>query len=138
VREARTSPSWGAPTSAPGAGQPVGQIAGLLLRAAGTGRVLALVMPNVSIVLRRQDHAERARILRRILGAFKPEDDTSADRAIRRRVGGAVIASELAAGEPSPRESLQEPRSASWRSSSQGQGQGLFERSSTPSPVRTT
>ena len=52
---------------------------------------------------KRQDHADQARLLRRVLDAFGQEDDSSADRAVRRRVEGAVIASELAAGEPSPR-----------------------------------
>ncbi len=51
----------------------------------------------------RSDHAERAQLLRRILEAFRSGDDTPTDRAIRRRVEGAVIAEELAAGEPSPR-----------------------------------
>jgi hypothetical protein len=57
----------------------------------------------VSVVPGRKDHVEQARLLRRLLDAFPPEDDTSADRAVRRRVEGAVIATELAAGEPSPR-----------------------------------
>ena len=52
---------------------------------------------------KRQDHAEQARLLRRILDAFPPEDDNSTDRVIRRRVEGAVIAEELAAAEPAPR-----------------------------------
>jgi hypothetical protein len=62
-----------------------------------------------SVVPRRQDHADQARLLRRVLDPFRPEDDSSADRAIRRRVEGAVIASELAAGEPSPRLAAEEP-----------------------------
>ena len=54
----------------------------------------------------REDHRERARLLRRVLGAFRSEDDASpADRVVRRRVEGAVIAEELAAGEPAPRPS---------------------------------
>lgn len=46
------------------------------------------------------------------LDAFRQEDDSSADRAIRRRVEGAVIASELTAGEPSPRLAAEEPDDA--------------------------
>jgi hypothetical protein len=46
-------------------------------------------------VPRRQDHADQARLLRRVLNAFPAEDDSSADRAVRRRVAGAVIAAEL-------------------------------------------
>jgi hypothetical protein len=45
----------------------------------------------------------QSRLLRRVLDAFRPEDDGSADRAIGRRVEGAIIATELAAGEPPPR-----------------------------------
>lgn len=48
----------------------------------------------------RRDHANKAEVLRRVLDAFPPEHDTSADRAVRQRVEGAVIASELASGEP--------------------------------------
>ena len=59
--------------------------------------------PNVSVVTNRQGHDERARLLRRVLDAFRLEDDKATDRVIRRRVEGAVIASELAAGEPAPR-----------------------------------
>lgn len=55
-------------------------------------------------VTKRSDHAERARLLRRVLRAIRAEDDGPADRAVRRRVEGAVIAEELAAGLPSPRE----------------------------------
>jgi len=55
------------------------------------------------MVTKRQDHADQARLIRRVLDAFRPEDDGSADRAIRRRVEGAVISSELAAGEAAPR-----------------------------------
>ena len=48
----------------------------------------------------REDHRERARLLRRVLGAFRSEDDASpADRVVRRRVEGAMMAEELAAGE---------------------------------------
>jgi len=54
-------------------------------------------------VTRRSDHSDRAALLRRVLAAFAPEDDKSADRKVRRRVEGAVIAEELAAGEPPPR-----------------------------------
>lgn len=57
----------------------------------------------MSMVTSRQEHTERARLLRRVLDAFWPGDDKATDRAIRRRVEGAVIASELAAGEPAPR-----------------------------------
>jgi len=54
----------------------------------------------------RKSHRERAELLRRVLGAFRSEDDSSsADRVVRRRVEGAVIAEELAAGEPAPRAS---------------------------------
>jgi hypothetical protein len=53
---------------------------------------------------KRSDHAERARLLRRVLHAIRAEDDSVADRAVRRRVEGAVIAEELAAGLLSPRE----------------------------------
>jgi hypothetical protein len=56
------------------------------------------------VVTERQDHADQARLLRRVLAAFPTEEDGSADRAIRRRVEGAMIASELAAGEPAPRQ----------------------------------
>jgi len=63
-------------------------------------------------VRERQDHADQARLLRGVLDAFPPEDDNSADRAIRRRVEGAVIASELAAGEPPPRLAPEEPEGA--------------------------
>jgi hypothetical protein len=59
--------------------------------------------PSVSVVTGRQNHADQAELLRRVLDAFPPEDDRSADRAIRRRVEGAVVACELAAGEPAPR-----------------------------------
>ena len=52
---------------------------------------------------RHQDHADQARLLRRVLAAFSIEEQGSADGAIRRREEGAVIASELAAGEPPPR-----------------------------------
>jgi hypothetical protein len=52
------------------------------------------------------EHASRARLLRQVLQAFPSEDDASpADRVVRRRVEGAVIAEELAAGEPAPRPS---------------------------------
>ena len=47
----------------------------------------------------RQDHASTAEVLRRVLDAFPPEHDTSADRAIRQRLEGAVIASEVYAGQ---------------------------------------
>jgi hypothetical protein len=63
-------------------------------------------------VAKKQDRADQARLLRRILDAFPAEDDRSADRAVRRRVEGAVIASELAAGEPSPRLAAEEPEDA--------------------------
>ena len=58
---------------------------------------------SVSIVPKPKDHADQARLLRRVLDAFRPDGDSSADRAMRRRVEGAIIASELAAGEPAPR-----------------------------------
>jgi hypothetical protein len=63
-------------------------------------------------VSKRQDHADQARLLRRVLDAFGQEDDSSADRAVRRRVEGAVVASELAAGEPSPRLATEHPEDA--------------------------
>ena len=59
-------------------------------------------MEGWAVVAERDEHANRARLLRRVLGAFRLEDDTSTDRAIRRRVEGAVIAEELAAGKPAP------------------------------------
>ena len=55
-----------------------------------------------------QDHADQARLLRRVLHAFPPEDDRSADQAVRRRVEGALIASEPAAGETSPKQAAAE------------------------------
>lgn len=66
-------------------------------------------MPNVSIVPRRQDQAAQSRLLRRVLDAFRSEDDSAADRIIRRRLEGAVIATELAAGEPPPRLAATDP-----------------------------
>jgi hypothetical protein len=38
-----------------------------------------------------------------MLAAFRREDESAADRGLRRRIEGAVIAEELAAGEPTPR-----------------------------------
>ena len=58
---------------------------------------------RLGLVGDRRGHRERAELLRRVLGTFRPEDDTSTDRALRRRVEGAVIAEELAAGDPVPR-----------------------------------
>ena len=69
----------------------------------------SLRAPNVSVVTKSKDQADQARLLRQVLAAFPPEDDSSAGRAIRRRVEGAIIASELAAGEPAPRLAATEP-----------------------------
>jgi len=60
-------------------------------------------------VARRRDHLEEAQLLREVLDVFRPEEDTPSDRAIRRRLEGAVIATELAAGEPSPRLATGQP-----------------------------
>jgi hypothetical protein len=60
----------------------------------------------------RHDHAERAQILRRVLAAFGRDDDRAADRVIRRRIEGAVIAEELDAGELAPRLAATEPGDA--------------------------
>jgi len=51
----------------------------------------------LSVMTGRQEHTDRAQLLRCVLEAFPPENDKGADRAIRRRVEGVVIASELAA-----------------------------------------
>jgi hypothetical protein len=51
----------------------------------------------------RKDHADRARLVRNVLDAFPSDDDSSpSDKVVRRRVEGAIIAEELAAGTPGP------------------------------------
>lgn len=55
-------------------------------------------------VPKRDDHADRAALLRRVLDLFPSEEDKPSDRVIRRRAEGAVMAEELAAGEPGPRQ----------------------------------
>jgi hypothetical protein len=52
---------------------------------------------------KRDDLTEAARTLRDVLDAFPNEDETPADRVVRRRVEGAVAAAELAAGMDPPR-----------------------------------
>jgi len=88
---------------------------------------------NLNLVGSRQDHDAKAQVLRAVIEAFPPAQDTSADRAIRQRLEGAVIASEVAAGErvslpparrPEPPKATSEPhrgRSARQRRSSHGQ-----------------
>ncbi len=60
-------------------------------------------MPDVAVTSRK-DHRARAKMLREVLAAFpKGAEASAADQVIRRRLEGAVIAEELAAGEPGPR-----------------------------------
>lgn len=49
-------------------------------------------------LVRRGDFSEAAEGLRRLLAALPAEDDTPRDAAVRRRLEGALIAAELAAG----------------------------------------
>ncbi len=66
---------------------------------------------------KRDEHAERAQLLRKVLDALPAEDDASpSDRVVRRRVEGAVNAEELAAGKPGPRTA--EPETSESRASS--------------------
>ena len=48
------------------------------------------------------DLTEAAATMRDVLDVFPAEEDSPKDAGVRRRVEGAVIATELAAGEPSP------------------------------------
>jgi hypothetical protein len=54
-------------------------------------------------VSKRQDHAAEGKLLRQVLATFPAEGVSKADGAIRRRVEGAVIASDLAADGAQPR-----------------------------------
>ena len=67
----------------------------------GTGRSPSRA-GSVLAVIRRRDHEAQARLLRQLLVAFPAEDDNTADRRVRRRVEGAIIASELAAADAHP------------------------------------
>lgn len=51
----------------------------------------------------REELAESAARLRDLLDALPPGEDSPRDAAVRRRVEGAIAATELAAGEPAPR-----------------------------------
>ncbi len=59
--------------------------------------------PSPKRAVRPKDMAEAAGLLRDVLAAFPGDEDRPVDAAVRRRVEGAVIAAELAAGEESPR-----------------------------------
>ncbi len=50
-----------------------------------------------------KDLGEAAELMREVLVAFPADEDRPVDAALRRRVEGAVIAAELAAGEQTPR-----------------------------------
>ncbi len=50
-----------------------------------------------------KDLGEAARLMREVLSTFPGDEDRPIDAAVRRRVEGAVIAAELAAGEQAPR-----------------------------------
>jgi len=54
-------------------------------------------------VSKRQDHAAERKLLGQVLATFPAEGDSKADGAGRRRVEGAVIASELAVDGAQPR-----------------------------------
>lgn len=53
---------------------------------------------------KRKDMADAASKLRQVLSSFPKGRDTPADRVVRRRIEGAIAATELATGEPAPRQ----------------------------------
>ena len=53
----------------------------------------------------RDELSDAARLLREVLKAIPPEEDGPRDAKVRRKVEGAIAATELAAGEDPPRTS---------------------------------